>query len=281
MPKKQTDTTYKLESRLSVGDRLLADQLKERLESLGDGPFLALIGVDSEELEEAVKVWLSENSKPSVKLYCPASKYKYSDFIKSIHVLEKGCLYIICLFSDNITEPEKIASQLIFNRDYIPQNRLKIVFIMSHGLLRTVIEKAYDFYAVAAFTCFFDDLLHKTKADFTHGEKQPPELIDYEKAREELELHRRASPTRKGVLLKKLFRLAMAAQNVSHLEEALALYLEALPLAEEDRENMSAILGNIGLIYRAKGDLDEALQYLRQAQEIKKRIGLVDSGNSD
>ena len=278
MPENLSEAVVKLETRLSVRDRLLAEQLKERIANIGDNPFLALIGVDSETLGEAVRVWLVENKDILTKDYCPGSPYSFDDFMKRINQLEKDFLHIVCLFTKNLPEAEAIAPNLIFNRDYIPQHRLKIVFIMSRELLKTVIEKAYDFYAIAGFSCFLEDMLHKTETDLAHREVKPKELLYYENAIEELEAFRQTSTTRNDdILLTNLFRAASAAQDISRLDEALNLYLEALPLAEEQDKALSrsAILGNIGIIYQDKGELDEALKYYRPALEIFKQISYL------
>jgi tetratricopeptide (TPR) repeat protein len=58
-------------------------------------------------------------------------------------------------------------------------------------------------------------------------------------------------------------------------DEALGHYKQALKIAEK-AGNVSAkgvVLGNIGLIYSAKGDADKALEYLEKALEIFQSIG--------
>jgi len=65
----------------------------------------------------------------------------------------------------------------------------------------------------------------------------------------------------------------------SQLTAAEEHYLQALALAEkvqddrEKKEGKAAALGNIGLIYRAKGDLEQALKYQKEALKIHKEIG--------
>jgi tetratricopeptide (TPR) repeat protein len=61
----------------------------------------------------------------------------------------------------------------------------------------------------------------------------------------------------------------------SKLIESHGAFNEGLEVAKfiKDKHGMSVCLGNIGLIYSAKGDLDNALKYYQEALKIFKEIG--------
>jgi tetratricopeptide (TPR) repeat protein len=74
-----------------------------------------------------------------------------------------------------------------------------------------------------------------------------------------------------------LLNLGNAYYSLSRNKEALKNYNAILKLTknvnEEDAlEGKASALGNIGLIYKAKGDLDQALKYYQEALEIDKEI---------
>ena len=61
------------------------------------------------------------------------------------------------------------------------------------------------------------------------------------------------------------------------LDNALKCHQDALKIDREIgyKQGEASDLGNIGLIYSDKGDLDKALKYLRDAIEILDRFNLI------
>ena len=85
------------------------------------------------------------------------------------------------------------------------------------------------------------------------------------------------SPTEK---MSVLLNLGNACYSLSRINGALANYEAVLELTkkvtEKDAlEGKSAALGNIGLIYSDKGDLDSALKYLKDALKILDTFNLI------
>jgi len=83
-----------------------------------------------------------------------------------------------------------------------------------------------------------------------------------------------------------LLNLGNAYYSLSQINDAFKIYNAIIELAdklnEKDAlEGKSAALGNIGLIYSAKGDLDNALKYLKDALKIHKEIGYKQGEASD
>ena len=58
-------------------------------------------------------------------------------------------------------------------------------------------------------------------------------------------------------------------------DEALEYYRQSEEISKEggDRAGLAPIYNNIGEIYRARGEYDEALEYYRQSEEIRKEVG--------
>jgi tetratricopeptide (TPR) repeat protein len=61
----------------------------------------------------------------------------------------------------------------------------------------------------------------------------------------------------------------------SHLKEAEGHYREAEVIAKEsnDKEGLSSALGNMGIVYGRKGELDKALEQFQLALKINREIG--------
>ena len=70
-------------------------------------------------------------------------------------------------------------------------------------------------------------------------------------------------------------QIGLCFYGQSKLIESHGAFNEGLDIAKfiNDKQGMSVCLGSIGLIYRAKGDLDNAFKYLKEALKIDKEIG--------
>jgi tetratricopeptide (TPR) repeat protein len=73
-----------------------------------------------------------------------------------------------------------------------------------------------------------------------------------------------------------LGNIGIIYSDKGELDKALNSFQDALKIAKEigDRRGEATDLGNIGLIYRAKGELDKALKSLQDALKIAKEIGV-------
>ncbi|NMC44183.1 MAG: tetratricopeptide repeat protein, partial [candidate division Zixibacteria bacterium] len=58
-----------------------------------------------------------------------------------------------------------------------------------------------------------------------------------------------------------------------NLAKAMSYYEQARELASDDRKLQATCIGNIGLIYKAKGDAEAALKYHEEALKIDREIG--------
>ena len=73
-----------------------------------------------------------------------------------------------------------------------------------------------------------------------------------------------------------LILIGNAFCTLGKLKEAEDHYQEALLIGRriKDKEGEASSLGNMGLIYQAKGDLDQALKYMNEALKIFEDIGM-------
>ncbi len=69
-----------------------------------------------------------------------------------------------------------------------------------------------------------------------------------------------------------LFYLGLACYQRSFLEKSLK-YWKELEKLEDSRSKRSTIIGNIGLVYSDRGDLNEALKHYKEALEIDRKMG--------
>jgi len=106
---------------------------------------------------------------------------------------------------------------------------------------------------------------------FMTDEKYPAAIEEFDNILKTCTL----SPTERMSIF---LNLGNAYYSLSQTDNALRNYIAITELIkkvnEKDAlEGMSAALGNIGLIYSAKGDLDNALKYHQDALKIDKEIG--------
>jgi tetratricopeptide (TPR) repeat protein len=124
-------------------------------------------------------------------------------------------------------------------------------------------------------------------ADYVDGLPQaPPQIRDrFEEARRLKDEHRYAeaikrfqsclqmeiTPSQRAALH---IQIGNCFLDLSQLGEALGHYRQAETAARggNDREGLAVALGNTGIIYREKGERDEALSQLERALEIQREI---------
>jgi tetratricopeptide (TPR) repeat protein len=84
-----------------------------------------------------------------------------------------------------------------------------------------------------------------------------------------------ASSTKQSEKVALLILIGNCFLSTSRLKEAEEQYREAETAAREsaDKEGLSTSLGNIGIVYQIKGDLDKALENYQQALKIHREIG--------
>jgi len=69
--------------------------------------------------------------------------------------------------------------------------------------------------------------------------------------------------------------------SLGFLDAAISLTHRALVLLENNLEEQAVLLGNLGLIYRKRGDLDKAEQMFRKGLQIDEKIGRLEGIASD
>ena len=72
-----------------------------------------------------------------------------------------------------------------------------------------------------------------------------------------------------------------ALSNLGLLDTAIGLSERVLKVVKDGSEEESAVVGNLGLIYRTRGELDKAEQMHRRALEIDEKLGLLKGMASD
>ena len=64
--------------------------------------------------------------------------------------------------------------------------------------------------------------------------------------------------------------------NLGLLDEAISLSERALRIAKKGSEKQAMVLGNLGLIYRTRGELDKAEEMHKKALEINEKLGRLE-----
>jgi len=72
-----------------------------------------------------------------------------------------------------------------------------------------------------------------------------------------------------------------ALMNIGLLDAFISLSEQALKVVEKDSEEEATVTGNLGLIYRTRGELDKAEEMHKKALEIEERMGRLEGMASD
>ncbi|MCD4805963.1 MAG: tetratricopeptide repeat protein, partial [Desulfobacterales bacterium] len=260
-----------LDEFLTAKDRVALKKLPITLELRKNSSCLVLIGADSVELGDAFSQYISICLKgDDYFFHTPKTELILPEIVDSGSNISLDRYIIIKLYDQNLTDAgkSKINSGLLLYRDYIPEYNLKLIFILSHDLMRYLQTSAYDFFSFSNYSRFFFDHKYSYERIDTDNRKLST-LI------EKLDTYLSANNKKTNTILEKTFSIIREAYQKSETDIALDYSYKLLKLSarSNDKFHQAVALSYIGLIYRSKGDADKALKYLKQALEINKEIG--------
>ncbi|MEA1933299.1 MAG: tetratricopeptide repeat protein [Thermodesulfobacteriota bacterium] len=268
-----------LDEFLTAKDRVALKQLPLTLELRKNSSCLVIIGADSVELGDAFSQYISMCLKGDAYFFhTPKTELILPEIVDSGSNISLDKYIIIKLYDQKLTDAGKlkINSGLLLYRDYIPEYNLKLVFILSHDLMRYLQTSAYDFFSFSNYSRFFFDHKYRYERIDTDNRKLST-LI------KELDTYLSANNKKTNIILEKIFSIIDEAYQKSEADIALDYSHKLLNFSTKsnDKFYQAAALSNIGLIYRDKGDADNALKYHMQALEIHKEIGYKQGEASD
>ncbi len=272
---------------LSPGEKLKVRDLAQSVALHAGTGGLFLVGVDSEATCLAAEHAVIE-ALPS-KAFCfvfsasptaPDPLAEAANFAKQ-HAAGPGARLasIKALDPGLVDAPAVFLRRLNTRRELVPLNNLLVVMWLAQPLYERIQADAKDFWAfrTATYSLAARPPLAEREPIPEEAAKQISEL------REQLEKATAAEPKKHPLIASIAFRLGELCFERSLNAQALKAFLvaEASFSASDDKHNRAAALGNIGIIYSDKGDLDQALRYLQQALEIDREIGYQQGVASD
>ena len=260
---------------LSKAESLKLSKLTYLISHLGTGPFLSLIGVETERLGGAFVEYIKTSISLPLFIQRIESLKQIEEIYNNLKV-NKG-LSILMIYPVNDEAFDELFRWLLFNRDDITKYNLKVVLICNYSFLTALQNRAADVSSFSRFTYFFKDFQSHIEAELSPSRSFPEELKTFMKSSEDLERYKAKKGKNEELLMRKTFNTAFSAYNISKLDIALSLFNETLALAKKLKitDYQSYCLGNIGLIYSAKGEPDEALKYHKEALSIHRKIGYL------
>jgi tetratricopeptide (TPR) repeat protein len=252
-----------LTSFLTAKDKLALSKLTTLLDKRKQKKFFIVVGYESSELKEALQHVLEKQIQnlDIVQNFRPYWLTTYA------HDQNKTTLIILdSAFKTTLDD-------LMINRDYMITHHTRIVLLLSFDAFDYLQDDCFDLFSVNNFAHKFYDHLYRYQTTST------PEKLD--NALVKLKNYQEEKKQQEDILMRLHFNVAREAQDVSQLDLAIKHYQEALAYVGDDQQIQAAILGNIGLIYRDKGDLDQALRYHQEALKVHKEIGYLQGEASD
>ena len=261
-------------SNISKADNIKFSHLIIQIRHNTGNPFLAVIAVDTSNLAGAFINYFSTAFKSKTHIINGNDE----NTVKTVFDNEnKDFLNIVNIFDIDARKVDNIMQIILFSRDYLLQRKLRIILICNFETLEKIQIKAHDLISVSSFADYFSDLSASISYDLSPFPEKPAGLVEFEEAYEALLEYKKKKDINNETLIRKLLDTGNKAYTVSKNQIALQLFEEGLQLSEQenDKEFISLFLGNIGLIYQDKGELDEALKYHKQALKIDKQTGYL------
>jgi len=251
-----------MKTHLTTKEHLEFKRIDKILRLRKNSSSLILLGADSKILSNELLNYFSV--KDGICEYIPKSINIILDLVQK----EQTKISVINLY--NHKDIDKILKNLQFTRDFIPEYKLKLIFIFDKDSLEKLIETCFDFYSTNSFSYQFTDHSYT----FDKSQIKQNDKLDSAIAKYKVYTTMQNTPQPK-IVVEMLLNVANEAYSISKLKVALEYYEKALDIAQKNmfRFEESAILGNIGLIYSDKGDLDNARKYYKESLAIFKEIG--------
>lgn len=167
---------------------------------------------------------------------------------------------------------KSLLNAVNIRREYIPEGRLILLIWVSSERVNEIPKYAKDFWS-------FRTSVHRFQAKPFHRRGRIEKLESLKEQIGEIqELINQVSKEKEpkeSVLASLYFRLGELSNEAFELNSALESYRKAEIIYRKlnDQRSLSTTIGNTGLIYQNKGDLDEAQRYHQEALKIDREIG--------
>lgn len=294
----ENQTTNKIEDFLVYEDKLKLNTLNTTIKVRPNGAYLALIGVDNEELLFFFKSYL--NTFENTQIF----NYKSEQIIDEIIASNENKTYIIDIYNlPNNFNINNIVQHFRFNRDFIPDKNIRIFIIASNETLDIFSEKAYDFVTFNNFYGKFTnnkfdfqytvntERLSSLKKEYKKLKPNTPKLVQLESISSLIEeaINIKDDDTaikylKKAIIKSKKLKnkhyqiyflnLLGKVYMSDKYELALKYFDEALFLTDKDYIGDKAmILSNKATIYKDMKEFDKALLLLNKAINLNQSIG--------
>ncbi|MEA3353861.1 MAG: tetratricopeptide repeat protein [Campylobacterota bacterium] len=283
-----------LESYLTLDDKLKLKNLNTSYHIKKSGSYLSLIGVNSISLLNEFKSYLL-NIENTVIL-----NYQNISILDEITNYDKT--YIIDLYTKNSNFTIKeIVQYFRFNRDFIPQNNIKLFILASFETLDLFSQIAYDFVTFNSFYGKFNDnsvslnyniddsKLNRLISEFKNIKPNTPKKIQIDKmiaiskeahhiSSKNIELKylqlalKKALKLKDDYLLGTIYNALGNYYTTANFKLSISNYKNALKIADKIKNKDARIktLNNLGIIYFNNFNIEEAESNFKQAKKASE-----------
>ncbi|HIP56448.1 MAG TPA: tetratricopeptide repeat protein, partial [Arcobacter sp.] len=252
-----------LSTSLSSKDSLKLDQLNKIISyNSKDEQSLLIISCDTLELNSKFEEYLNVNINNLTKIDNIQDGLFKQILSKKENFKDKYIL--INLFS--IEEYKAIREEFQFKRDYIPQEKLKFIFLLNIEQYESFKTKAYDFFSFNDFFHNFTDVTF-SEDNYTPDLSKLTNMIDeYEKIKN--------TNISKQSRMKYLNDIGYKAYHFSKYKVSLEYQEEALFFAKKNKDfyNIAWITHAIGNIFERYSSYKLSLKYQKESLRLFKKI---------
>lgn len=260
-----------LKASLSSKDKLKLDKLNTVISYAEvDEQQLLLISSDTKNLNQSFETYFLNSLENSIKI----EDIKDGLFKSILAKVDKYKNKYILINLFDIDDYTNIMEEFQFKRDYIPQEKLKFIFLFNQKQYESFKTKAYDFFSFNNFFHHFIDNTYTFVNDIDLSELDDM-IKEYEKIKD--------TNISKQNRMKYLYDIAQKAKDFSQYKKSLKYLDKTLNLANKLKDNFmtSVVNHNKSDVYLNLGNLDQSLMYVKKSlkafEKLKYQKGIASS----
>lgn len=258
-----------IEEYLNIEDRLKLEKLDTIIkEDESDEQLLCFVATDTKFLNDKFEKYFLEFEK-SIKV----DENKNEIFKSILNSLEKYEKKLIVLNLYELKEYQSIIDEFQFKRDYIPEKKLKFVFLLHTKQYETFKVKAYDFFSFGDFIYSFSESSVKS-LDLEIDTKKLDTLIVEYKEKEKTNLSIKSK-------LEFLLDISDEASQISKYSLALEYLQNAENIARKKKEFFYLIssIKQQANIFSMQGEYQRAITILKNESSLIKKLKSLEIEN--
>lgn len=254
-----------IQNSLGLEDKLQFEKLQTIIDDNElDEQLLLFVASDTLSLNNKFKEYFL-NLKNIINIELQNDLFK--SILTNLEHFENKCI-VINLFEQK--EYQNFLDEFQFKRDYIPQKKLKFIFLLNLEQYENFKVKAYDFFSFGDFFHDFKEVIFKEVNFEVNTDKLNSMISEYEEVKKT-----NISNSKK---IKDLLQIAYEAEKVFQYRLALEYLEKAQKIAAKKKDffNLIVIISKKCYVFARVGAYENGIEELKDVLQIAKKIQYID-----